>query len=145
MQKQTLINQLKQQGMRLTPQRQAIYDLVCASHDHPTALAIYNQLKEAYPSLSLATVYNTLEVLAELGLVTALGHAGDDQMHYDGSTEAHINIACVQCHQIVDIPSDLIDQVKQEVKHASGYELLCNRVMYYGICPSCQKKTIKIF
>jgi len=136
-----LITSLKQAGLRLTPQRMAICRLLAESNQHPTAAMIYEQLQQQYPSLSPMTVYNTLKALVELGQVNALGHAGDDTVHYDADTSPHINLACIRCHQIVDIPCDCLTDLDENISRASGYQLLGARMMFYGLCPACQSST----
>lgn len=135
-----LIQQLKHSGLRITPQRIAICNLLAESKAHPTAAMIFDSLREAYPSLSLMTVYNTLNRLAELGVVNVLGNVGDDSVHYDADTEPHVNLACVICKKIVDIPCECVAGLNAEVSAASGYQLLGARVLYYGVCPDCQSK-----
>ncbi len=137
-----LINTLKNSGMRLTPQRVAICDLLTSTDEHPTAAMIYAELHPKFASLSLATVYNTLDTLVSLGAVNVLGHAGDDHVHYDPNMEPHVNLACVTCHRITDIPSEHVHHLDSEISQASGYRLLGARVLYYGVCPECQEKSI---
>ncbi|RME07826.1 MAG: transcriptional repressor [Anaerolineae bacterium] len=136
-----LISALQSAGYRLTPQRRAICRLLAGTDTHPTAQEIYEQLKPDYPSLSLATVYNTLETLVNLGMVYALGSAGDGRVHYDADTQPHVNLACVSCHRVVDLPSEHISALEREVSSSSGYRLLGARVLYYGLCPQCQSST----
>jgi Fur family transcriptional regulator, peroxide stress response regulator len=137
---QTLTTTLQQAGLRLTPQRMAVCQLLTESDAHPTAAMIYATLKPQFHSLSLATVYNTLDTLVSLGAVNVLGHVGDDNVHYDADTEPHVNLACVSCHKIVDIPSEHVHSMDSEISAASGYKLLGARVLYYGVCPDCQNK-----
>lgn len=132
------IRALKKSGMRVTPQRLAICDFLVTTDEHPTADDIYRTLKLVYPSLSAATVYNTLDVLVAMGMVNALGSVGDNKVHYDGHIEPHINIACMECHKIFDMDSDYVAKLDQEMIHKSGFKLLGSRMMYYGICPQCQ-------
>lgn len=129
---------LQEAGLRITPQRTAICELLSASNEHPTASNIYDELKPRFPSMSLATVYNTLEALVKLGAVNALGGAGDDSMHYDADMEPHVNLACLSCNKIVDIHSEHVTQLDSEITATSGYKLLGARVLYYGLCPECQ-------
>ncbi len=136
-----LTTTLRHAGMRITPQRVAICKLLAESEEHPTAARIFEQVKVDYPSLSLATVYNTLDTLVSLGAVNVLGHAGDDNVHYDADIEPHVNLACISCHKIVDIPSEHVHHLDSEITDASGYKLLGARVLYYGLCPECQQKT----
>jgi Fur family peroxide stress response transcriptional regulator len=135
---QFLAQSLRQAGLRLTPQRLAICRYLAATNAHPTAQLIYDQLRQEFPSLSLATVYNTLETLVELGAVNTLGSAGDGAEHYDADTSPHVNLACIACHRVIDLSSEHIHALDEEVAARSGYRLLGTRVLYYGLCPRCQ-------
>jgi Fur family transcriptional regulator, peroxide stress response regulator len=137
---QTLTTTLQQAGLRLTPQRMAVCKLLTESDVHPTATMIYDALKPQFHSLSLATVYNTLDTLVSLGAINVLGHVADDNVHYDADTEPHVNLACISCHKIVDFPSAHVTHMDSEISAASGYKMLGARVLYYGLCPECQNK-----
>ena len=138
MQNQKILKSLHKAGLRVTPQRIAICEMLMGSSAHPTANEIYRELKEKYPSLSLATIYNTLDVLVGIGLVNALGSIGDDKVHFDADVSPHINLACIKCHKIVDTSSNFIHQLDEEINKNSGYELFGSRILYYGHCPECQ-------
>ena len=137
-----LTSTLKKAGMRLTPQRISICKLLSETNVHPTAAMIYQQIRVQYPSLSLMTVYNTLNRLVDLGAVNALGSVGDDNVHYDGNTSPHINLACISCHKIIDIASWKVADLDGEVSRASGFKLFGARMMFYGLCPDCQKSIV---
>ena len=129
---------LRESGLRVTPQRIAICDFLTHSDDHPTAQGIYSELKPHFPSLSLATVYNTLDVLVGVGFVNVLGSIGDDRVHFDANLSPHINLACLRCHEIVDIVSDRVNHVDAEITGRFGYKILGSRILYYGYCSECQ-------
>jgi Fur family peroxide stress response transcriptional regulator len=135
-----LLTALKAANLRITPQRMAICKLLATSKKHPTAQMVFIEIRQAYPSLSLATVYNTLDILTSTGAINILGTAGDSTAHYDADTDPHVNLACLQCHQVIDFPSKHIHQVESEVQQSSGFRLLGASVMYYGLCPDCQSK-----
>lgn len=135
---ETICLELHTLGLRLTPQRLAIVQKIFESKEHLTAQQIYETLKPQFPSLSLATVYNTLDMLMKMGKVNVLGDIGDDNLHYDANTEPHVNLGCVKCKKIVDVPSDLAGQISENISRTSGYKLLGARILYYGICKSCQ-------
>jgi len=135
-----LVETLKASGLRLTPQRIAICKTLVETREHPTASAIYDRIKPSYPSLSLATVYNTLDVLVARGKINVLGDAGDGKVHFDADTAPHINLACIKCHRIIDVASAFAAQMDEEITRSSGYDLLGSRVIYYGICPACKGK-----
>lgn len=133
-----LTRMLRAAGMRITPQRLAICDYLITSVQHPTAQMIYDHLRPLHPNLSLATVYNTLEALSQLGAIHALGSAGDEAVHYDADTSPHVNLACTSCHQVIDLPSQYVQALGEEVASNSGYKIVGARVLYYGLCPACQ-------
>ncbi len=136
---QNLYQAIQNAGLRLTPQRWAICQFLANTAEHPTAQDIYAELKPSYPGMSLATIYNTLEALTRVGVVNALGGAGDGTVHYDADITPHVNLACLECHRVMDYPSEHIRHVEAEVQAGSGYRLLGARVLYYGLCPDCQR------
>jgi len=130
---------LQKYGFHLTPQRMAIYNFLADSKDHPTANEIFKELKTEFPSLSLATVYNTLEMFAKVGFVNVLGSIGDGKVHYDTNREPHINLACISCHKIIDLPSEHVALMMDEISETKGYDILGTRILIYGICSNCQQ------
>ena len=139
-----LLNTLRRAELRATPQRLAICDLLIHSDQHPTAFQIFEKIKPDYPSLSLATVYNTLDVLVGLGLVISIGSVGDDRVHYDANLFPHINLACKNCHRIVDIEMKEVEQLGEEVARKSGFDIDGSRILYYGTCPDCLEQSKKM-
>ena len=131
---------LKSAGYRLTPQRMAICLWLAESNQHPAAQEIFEALKPRFPSLSLATVYNTLDTLVSLGVTHAVGHAGDDKIHYDADTTPHVNLVCVSCNRIIDMASQHVMALQEDVHANSGYDLIGSSVTYYGLCPDCQRQ-----
>jgi Fur family peroxide stress response transcriptional regulator len=138
-----LLQGLKRSGLRLTRQRRAICQALAASRSHPTAQSLYDEVRTQHPSLSRATVYNTLEVLAKAGLVDELGTAGDGAVHYDADLAPHVNLMCMNCHRVEDFPAARLGGVAREVSAGSGYELRGARVVYYGLCPACKRRAQK--
>ncbi len=133
-----LVSMLKQAGMRITPQRVAICDILSTSVSHPTATAIYDQLRDEYPTMSLATVYNTLDALVQLGAINMLGPIGDHTIHYDGDTTPHINLVCVSCKKIFDVDFPQLNTLATELENSLGYQILSSCLLCYGVCPDCQ-------
>ncbi|NBC30552.1 MAG: transcriptional repressor [Spirochaetes bacterium] len=125
---------LSQAKLRLTPQRIEICRVLAESEEHPTAQAIYDELKRQYPSLSMTTVYGTLDTLVKLGAITSLGNVGDERVHYEPNTTPHINLACLSCHRIVDMASKSVAELEAEVEARIGTKVLSGRVVYFGEC-----------
>src|SRR5690625_6202182 len=95
------IDTLKESGVRITPQRHAVLDYLLNSKSHPTADDIYKALEGKFPNMSVATVYNNLRVLKEIGLVRELTY-GDDSSRFDCNTTDHYHVSCNKCGKIVD-------------------------------------------
>lgn len=135
-----MLEGLRASGLRLTPQRVAICEVLARSRNHPTAYQIHRRLRRRFPTMSLATVYKTMDALVRLGLVSALGDAGDGMVHYDGATDPHINLVCLSCHRVQDLEDVAVEDLHAQVVARSGYVLRGARLVYYGLCPDCQRK-----
>jgi Fur family peroxide stress response transcriptional regulator len=139
-----LVRRMREAGVRVTPQRLAIYSALISTDTHPTAKSLYEHLSPGLPSLSLATVYNTLRTLVVHGLVHELGDAGDGCAHYDGDLTPHIHLICTCCHQVRDFFGPSISAVAAAVAEESGYRLQGARLAYIGICPKCSEPTARL-
>ncbi len=138
-----LVAQLKARGYRATPQRVALLKIIAASTGHPTATQMYEQIREQFPTTTLATVYKTLALLKETGQVLELEFSGAEN-RYDGNKPyPHPHLICVQCKQISDPTIDALDQVAARLSRSTGYKIIGHRFDIYGICPQCQRKSKK--
>jgi len=134
-----LLKKLRQSEHRLTPQRVALVRLLAESEGHPSAARLYDQLKEQYPTMSLATVYKTLNLLKDLDEVLELGF-WDDDGRYDGKRPyPHPHLICIRCRNIIDPDVNLADDLAQQVAQLTGYQVLSHRLDFYGLCPACQE------
>lgn len=124
----------------MTPQRLALLRLLTASKNHPSAMQLYEQLHEQFPTMSLATVYKTLNLLKEMGEVLELGFDDDDH-RYDGNEPSpHPHLICVRCRKIIDPEVPPFHTLAQEVADSSGFQIVSHRLDFFGICPECQEK-----
>lgn len=135
-----MIDLLRHSGLRVTPQRRAMCRTLAGDTSHPTAQTLYERLKPQFPSLSLATVYNTLQILVDAGIIHEIGAAGDGAMHYDADASPHVNLVCTNCGRIDDFHETTLKRVTQRVTQQSGYQVYGARVVYYGLCPECRKR-----
>lgn len=129
------IQKLRELGLKLTPQRLAILNLLEGNLNHPSAEEIYNQLKPQYPSLSLATVYNTLEILAGAGELQEV-RIKSDKRHFDPNSAPHGHFLCRNCESIYDLDSGSFE-IKAPF-NVNGYQVEECTLYFYGICPKCQ-------
>src|SRR5271165_5448104 len=97
-------------GLALTPQRLAIYNILAGDDSHPGAEEIYRRIKPDLPSLSLGTVYRTLELFEEHGLVSRV-HAFSDQARFDANLDDHHHLVCVRCRRVIDFEDERLHKL----------------------------------
>ncbi len=136
-----LLDQLRAAGLRATPQRMAVFETLVETPQHPTAHQLYEQVRLKQPSISQATVYNTLQALVTRGLIHNIGEAGDGANHYDGAADPHVNLICTRCSRIEDFHDETLQAVADQVSARAGYKLDGAHVVYYGLCPQCQAES----
>ncbi len=128
--------QFKTRGVPLTHQRLAVYQELSGRHDHPSAETLYASLKKAYPSLSLATVYKTLQTLHEMGMVSRVD-SPTAQARYDAIVETHHHAVCTGCGRIEDLFDSRLDALP--VPKAAGFVPAGYSVHFHGLCAKCAK------
>jgi len=121
-------------GFKLTPQRLAILEYLEGNSKHPSAEEIYGAVRSSFPTMSFATVYNTLEALRDKGKVSELT-IDPERKRYDPNTGSHHHLICLKCRQIVDVMKNFDLQLSEE--EGAGYRLLGSHVEFYGICQKC--------
>jgi len=136
-----LIANLRESKYRLTPQRVELIRLIASSEGHPSASRLYAQIKVQFSTMSLATVYKTLDLLKELGEVLEIGLRDDS--HYDGNKPyPHPHLICTKCQKIMDGELDsAVENIVQEIEQNFGFQILKHQLDFYGICPDCQNKS----
>ena len=98
-------------GLKITPQRIAIYRELIASQKHPSASMIYGKIKNYFPNISLGTVNSTLLTLAKKGIVKVVESSGDPK-RFDPKLEPHHHFRCMTCGKIVDFNNNAYDAIK---------------------------------
>jgi Fur family peroxide stress response transcriptional regulator len=121
----------------LTHQRLAVYEELAVRHDHPSAESLYESLKKAYPSLSLATVYKTLQTLHEMGMVARVDSPAA-QARYDAIVETHHHAVCASCGRIEDVFDQRLDRLP--ATEVAGFKIEGHSVHFHGLCAACAKK-----
>ena len=132
------IKRFQKKGLKLTNQRIAVYEVLASTDSHPTADSIYQQLKEKYPMISLNTVYNTLEVLKDIGEVSQI-HT-DVSARFDANMSPHHHLVCLKCKKIEDIVDPELDQISLTVPGHQDFKILSHKVEFQGYCRKCQNE-----
>ncbi|HQE92952.1 MAG TPA: Fur family transcriptional regulator [Anaerolineae bacterium] len=137
-----LLELFRQSGRKITPQRRAILELLARNDAHPTAEEIYQQVAATMPDVSCATVYNTLRELVALGALTTVPDLSGGRLRYDTQTNLHHHLFCMRCHALADVRRDF-DPLYLTPAETAGYQIIGQQVTFYGLCPECQKHTVK--
>lgn len=136
---QRLSQALRSAGLKVTPQRLGVCEALAATPGHPTAYEVFERVRGVQPGISLATVYNTMRTLQGLGLISEVGSTSDGALHYELNPEPHLNLVCLGCNRIVDVPGLPLEGLLQEVGQR-GYEVVDTRLVVYGYCEDCRGK-----
>ena len=131
---------LRQRGYRLTPQRRAVLKVIALSSDHLTPAAIYERVRRKHPGIGLVTIYRTLAVLAELGLICEV-HAGGSCRSYlmRKPPGHHHHLICSQCGRVVDFSDCDLGGLERRLAQENGFKIEGHLLEFLGLCPACQK------
>ena len=137
---QEMRSALVQRGVVITPKRDKVLEILASSDDHPNVGDLHAEVQRWHPSTSLATVYNTIELLKETGQVLELEFSASAN-RYDGRRpDSHPHLFCIECQRIDDLDIPEPEGVFEAISAETGYEVVRQRLDYYGICPKCQRK-----
>ena len=132
------IEALRSKGYKATPQRIAICRIALNSREHPSAQQMYAEVKKIHPTVSLSTVYKTLEVLSDLELVQEI-NLPKGQARFDSCMNPHINLICLKCGTITDLDDTTIKETTRKVTESTKFKPTGQRMDVYGICQKCSR------
>jgi Fur family transcriptional regulator, peroxide stress response regulator len=136
------MDKYRETGLKLTPQRLAILHYLDGNTEHPSAEDIYKTVSKKYPTMSLATVYNTLEALRQRGHLRELT-IDPSKKRFDPNPKPHYHLICVRCKNTVDIHRVIKIPVPQ--KESKGFKIIGHHIEFYGLCPRCKKSETRPF
>jgi Fur family transcriptional regulator, peroxide stress response regulator len=132
-----IIQKLRGNGQKITPQRLAIVKILAESDSHPSVENIHALVIKDFPTMSLATVYRNIVTIKSIGEVLELGFP-DGSNRYDGNKPyPHPHVICIKCKKIVDPDLDSLDEMKKEVALETRFKILTHRLDFFGICSDC--------
>ena len=132
-----IISRYKGKGFKLTPQRLAILKFLEGNTSHPTAEEIYKEIRRKYPTVSFATVYNTIEALRGRGEVMEIT-IDPERKHFDPNPSPHHHIMCTVCKRVSDIFVDYSGALGLPEEVCREFTVTSNHVDFYGICSKCR-------
>jgi len=134
---------LRSRGLKLTPQRRLIIDILIHDRTHPTVEDIYRKVLESMPEVSRTTVYNTIREMLNLGVVAEVEHLSEGGVRYDAAGEPHHHFFCVRCKALIDVDADgpiryeLDDHITDRLP---GCVVFKRQLTLYGLCAGCAEQ-----
>ena len=124
----------------LTPQRRAVLEAIRASDEHPTASEVFAAARKRLPSISFATVYNSLRYLKEAGLVREISF-GDSASRYDRETDRHDHAICTSCGKLVDFDLPQTAELLRMAARKARFKAESVHLTLRGLCPDCREES----
>ncbi|HYE84233.1 MAG TPA: Fur family transcriptional regulator [Clostridia bacterium] len=138
-----LRQKLKEKGYKLTPQRRSILDIILETEGrHLSAEEIYELVKNKCPDIGLATVYRTMQMFDEVGLVYK--HNFDDgrsryELNHHNEDHQHHHLICVGCNTVIEVEEDLLEQLEAGIEKKYNFKINNHNVKFFGYCEKCRK------
>ncbi len=140
-----LKQKLQERQHKMTAQRQTVLQIFL---DHPgehlSAEDVYGILRDGKKDIGLATVYRSLELLSELGILQKM-EFGDGCSRYEVNTanpEAHHHhhLICTKCNKVIEVEEDLLEDLEQAIFEKAGFKIMDHQVKFFGVCKECREK-----
>lgn len=132
---------LKEKGFKLTNQRESVLNTILEnSGKHLSAEEIYDLVKISCPEIGLATVYRTMQVLDELGLVYK-NNFDDGRTRYEitqNEDHQHHHLVCRKCGKVIEVEEDLLEQLEQQIEKKYNFSITDHKVKFFGYCNKCK-------
>lgn len=137
---QEMVKLFRDRGLKVTPQRECIFEVVWGAEHHPTAEWVYAEARSRMPTMSLRTVYQTLNDLAEMGEMLQLD-LGTGASRFDPNTDVHHHIVCTSCGKVRDLYADFTAiSLPPEISH--GFAVGPAEVVFRGLCEVCRANPV---
>ncbi len=129
---------LRHNGYKLTPQRQAVIQVITSNQDHLTPAIIYKKMRRVYPNIGLVTIYRTLNILAEMGLICEVHAGGSCRSYIIGIPQHHHHLICSSCGMVVNFTGHYLKELEGNLAKESGFRIDGHLLEFVGLCRSCQ-------
>ena len=129
----------REAGLKMTPQRMAVYKALVETKEHPSADVLYQRVRQIFPNISLDTVNRTLLTLADIGAAFIVEGSGDVK-RFDGGLQKHQHFKCVNCKRIIDFHHKPFDNISVPRSLSEKFIVLKRTVYFEGLCNLCKKR-----
>jgi Fur family peroxide stress response transcriptional regulator len=135
--KDDFLEKCRENGLKITPQRRAIYEELLKATEHPSADSLHGRLKRAFPNISLDTVNRTLLTFSTIGIIHVVEGYGQAR-RFDPNVEPHHHFRCIRCNSIIDFRDASYDGMKVPAEIRKQYTVLNKKVVLEGYCSTCR-------
>ena len=119
-------------------QREAIYNYLIGTKEHPTAEAVFQGVQKDFPKISLGTIYRNLSLLEETGQIQKIP-SNDAKDHYDADISEHPHFICRECGAVIDLEMDNLEFLKTLANQGFDGEIEKSQLVFFGKCQHCKK------
>lgn len=130
----------RQAGLKITPQRMAVYKALVDSTEHPSAETVFRQVRKVFPNISLDTVNRTLLMLSEIGTAFTVAGSGGPK-RFDANLQPHHHFKCSKCQRIIDFYHEPFDNIRVPESIKLMYTISNKTVYLEGLCDKCREKS----
>ncbi|MEZ4737536.1 MAG: Fur family transcriptional regulator [Caldilineaceae bacterium] len=129
---------LREQGYRMTPQRQIIMDAICEGGGHTTLPQILERVQQKAPAINQATVYRSLHFLLNMGLIVKAEIAPSETVYEIAGRSPHHHLLCRVCHQELEIDAEPLAALQAEIQQRYDFLIDASHLLFTGLCVHCQ-------
>lgn len=133
-----LLEALRERGFRLTPQRMMVLEAIESSDDHISAEEIHAKARAQYPYINISTVYRTLDLLKEQGLVAETDLGGGSLVYHPEGKAQHHHLVCRKCGKVTDIDVSVFRQLRDDLRDKYGFDADLEHIGIFGTCVRCE-------
>ena len=137
--RRSLTEALRERGYRLTPQRLMVLEAIEASDDHISAEDIHGKARARYPYINISTVYRTLELLKDEGLVAETDLGGGRFLYHPAGKAHHHHLVCRRCGRVMDIEASAFEGLRDELEQRYGFDAVFEHIAIFGLCRDCRE------
>lgn len=130
-----VLERFRRVGLKVTPQRMAVYRALASRHDHPGPESIHRDVLRDLPAVSLATVYKALDAFERSGLATQVAVAGESR-RYDANVDPHHHLVCTICRRVIDYNHQTLDALRAP-GDLTGFIAQSMQIQILGVCAAC--------
>ncbi len=127
----------RRSGLRVTPQRMAVYEALIEADDHPSAEMVYRKVRRRFPTISLDTVNRSLSTFSRIGAATVVEGTGGAK-RFDGDLSKHQHFRCVKCGRIIDFLHEPFEHMEVPDTLKSQFRIVRSTVYFEGVCDRCK-------